>query len=162
MFCQERIQSRWYQIKTTFPAGDAQWQVPGYERPTGFLSIHISHASFRTWAFYPLRLRLFGLYKKPFPPKVEMMLSEEGLRDDERSRGFNSKIVVSYDVHLVEGDAFTWNILYWAKCFFEGVGRMLSKKGIHVIQWETMKGLEGSTQYYDVHLVEGDAFTGIF
>ena len=40
-------------------------------------------------------------------PKVEMMLSEESLRDDERSRGFNSKIVVSYDVHLVEGDAFT-------------------------------------------------------
>ena len=40
-------------------------------------------------------------------PKVEMMLSEEGLRDDERARGFNSKIVVSYDVHLVEGDAFT-------------------------------------------------------
>ena len=46
-------------------------------------------------------------------PKVEMMLSEEGLRDDERSRGFNSKIVVSYDVHLVEGDAFTWNIRPW-------------------------------------------------
>jgi len=39
--------------------------------------------------------------------QVEMMLSEEGLRDDERARGFNSKIVVSYDVHLVEGDAFT-------------------------------------------------------
>ena len=39
--------------------------------------------------------------------QVEMMLSEDGLRDDERARGFNSKIVVSYDVRLVEGDAFT-------------------------------------------------------
>jgi len=39
--------------------------------------------------------------------QVEMMKSEDGLKDDERDRGFNSKIVISYDVHLLEGDAFT-------------------------------------------------------
>ena len=55
--------------------------------------------------------KMFIMYHVPCimssSPKVEMMLSEEGLRDDERARGFNSKIVVSYDVRLVEGDAFT-------------------------------------------------------
>ena len=35
------------------------------------------------------------------------MMSDDGLKDDERGRGFNSKIVISYDVHLLEGDAFT-------------------------------------------------------
>ena len=59
MFCQERIQSQWYQIKTTFPAGDAQRQVPGYERPPGFLSIHMLRLEQEP--FTPLRLRLFGL-----------------------------------------------------------------------------------------------------
>lgn len=39
--------------------------------------------------------------------QVDMMKSEEGLKDDERERGFNSKIVISYDVRLLEGDAFT-------------------------------------------------------
>ena len=52
-------------------------------------------------------LEAFGAFFRIDVFKVEMMLSEEGLRDDERARGFNSKIVVSYDVHLVEGDAFT-------------------------------------------------------
>ena len=41
VFCQRRLKSKRYEIKTTFPAGDAQRQVPGYERPTGFLSIHM-------------------------------------------------------------------------------------------------------------------------
>ena len=40
-FAKEEFKVDGMKSKTTFPAGDAQRQVPGYERPTGFLSIHM-------------------------------------------------------------------------------------------------------------------------
>jgi len=39
--------------------------------------------------------------------QVEMMKSEEGVKDEERERGFNSKIVICYEIQLVEGEAFS-------------------------------------------------------
>ena len=93
-------------MKTTFPAGDAQWEVPRHEWQTG------GHDNSQNPEFHDKDVYHVSCIMSS-SPKVEMMLSEEGLRDDERARGFNSKIVVSYDVHLVEGDAFTWNIRPW-------------------------------------------------
>ena len=38
--------------------------------------------------------------------QVDMMKSEEGIRDDEKERGFNAKIVITYDVKLREDEGF--------------------------------------------------------
>ena len=38
--------------------------------------------------------------------QVDMMKSEEGIREDEKERGFHSKIVITYDVQLREDEGF--------------------------------------------------------
>jgi len=38
--------------------------------------------------------------------QVDMMKSEEGIRDDEKERGFTSKIIITYDVKLKDDDGF--------------------------------------------------------
>ena len=94
----------------TSAPGHAQRKMPGHERQTGARSIFI-FSWFLLAKNVGSRCESSIKFNKIFN-QVEMMLSEDGLRDDERARGFNSKIVVSYDVRLVEGDAFTWIIIW--------------------------------------------------
>eukprot|EP00092_Neocalanus_flemingeri_P013817 GFUD01014903.1.p1 GENE.GFUD01014903.1~~GFUD01014903.1.p1 ORF type:complete len:294 (+),score=85.27 GFUD01014903.1:178-1059(+) len=38
--------------------------------------------------------------------QVDMMKSEEGIQDEEMERGFNSKIIITYDVKLIKDEGF--------------------------------------------------------